>query len=274
MQKNSNNNIVALMVGFLLILLIAVVTFFRASDPKDDSNQQDTPGQNVIINNPKSAAKISSTDLAKKIQNKDELILLDIRNEADYTTEHIFNSKNIPISIIKEALTVFDKGDAYVIIDSDASLDTIDLVAKMMSDARFKNISYLDGGFSAWKTNYSQTISVGDVNSFTDQSKITYTQTDGLKDLMKTETNLAIIDVRKSAEFNAGHIAGAMNIFLDDLEKRKKDIPMGKKIVLCDNNGLQAFQAGVRLFDMGFFNALTLADGLDNWKKKNYELVK
>jgi rhodanese-related sulfurtransferase len=58
------------------------------------------------------------------------------------------------------------------------------------------------------------------------------------------------------------------------LEKRKKDIPIGKKIVLYDNDGLGAFKAGVRLFDMGFFNTFTLSDGLDAWKKKNYELVK
>ncbi len=274
MQKNSNNNIVALVVGFLLILIIAGVTFFRASGPKDISSQQNIIDQNTVTNNLKSATKISSDDLAKKIQNKDELILLDIRSEAEYTTEHIFNSKNISIGNINEALAIFNKDSTFIIIDSGSSLDTINLVTKIMSDAGFKNIYILDGGFSAWKTNYNQTISVGDVNSFTDQSKITYIQTDALKELMKTETNLAIIDVRKSAEFNAGHIAGAINIFLNDIEKRKKDIPLGKKLILCDNNGLQAFQAGVRLFDMGFFNALTLADGLDNWKNKNYELVK
>ena len=274
MKKNSNNNIIALVVGFFLIMLIATVTFFRASTSKNNSNQQNIDNQNIDMNNLKSATKISDADLAKKIQNKDALILLDIRSEAEYAQEHIFNSQNIPFSNLNEDLSMLDKYESYVIIDSEASPDTIGLVVQLMSNAGFDDLYYLDGGFYAWGKNYNQTISIGDPNSFTDQSKITYIQTDDLKKLMETEKNLTIIDVRKNAGFIEGHLAGAINIPLDDIEKKKKDISMGKKIILYDNYGMEAFQAGVRLFDMGFFNALTLANGLDNWKKKNYEIVK
>jgi len=61
---------------------------------------------------------------------------------------------------------------------------------------------------------------------------------------------------------------------LDDLEKEKAKIPLGRKVVLYDNNGLWAFMGAVRLYDMGFFNILAMSDGLEGWKNNKFELVK
>jgi len=91
---------------------------------------------------------------------------------------------------------------------------------------------------------------------------------------MDEKVDLYILDVRKNATFSEGHIKNAANIFLDDLETKYRDIPMGKEIVVYDNDGLWAFKAAVRLFDLGVFDVHALSDGLDRWKQKGYEIVK
>jgi len=58
------------------------------------------------------------------------------------------------------------------------------------------------------------------------------------------------------------------------LESERNKIPVGKKIILYDKDGLWAFQGAVRLFDMGFFNVFCLSDGLDSWQQKKYPLAK
>lgn len=273
MQLNKNNNLVALIIGFVLILLIAAVTIFRSPLVKNNSTSKNAPAPDPVTENLKKATKITSAELAKKILDREDIILLDIRDSDAYAKEHILGSKNVPLAKLADALGGLDKSSAYALIDSGTALDSTALAVSLMKDADFKNVFYLDGGFAAWKNNLNPTISDGDPNSFTDQSKVTYIQSDNLKNLLASESDLAIIDVRKSDQFNAGHIKGALNIFLDDLEKNKAQIPLGKKIIVYDKDGLWAFKAAVRLFDMGFFNTLALSDGLDTWKQKKYELV-
>jgi len=273
MKKNKNSNLIALAIGLFLIILIALVTIFRPSTLKKSDLTTVNP-QNAIIEKLKNASKISSSDLAKKISGGEDMTLVDIRSEEMFASEHLLNSINVPLAKINDEMGALNKEKAYVIVDSGSTLGSVASTVGTLSDAGFKNILYLDGGLDAWKLNYNPTISGGDPNSFTDQSKVSYIQTDKLRELLKTEKNLAIIDVRKSGQFNEGHIKDAVNIFLDDLEKRKNDIPLGKKIILYDNDGLWAFKAATRLFDMGFFNTLALSDGLNSWKQKNYEIVK
>jgi len=277
MQRNkldANKNIAALVIGFFLIVAIAAVTLFRSPLLQKNNNAVSPSEQNQALSNLKKSNQISDSDLANRITGHDNIIMIDIRPENDYKTEHILNSKNIPLPNFASAISGLDKNKIYIIIDGGSALSSVAMVITALDQDGFAQKYYLDGGLAKWKLDYNPTISDGDPTSFTDQSKIKYIQTDKLKEMMASETNLVIIDVRKSDQFNVGHLKGAMNIFLDDLEARKNEIPLGKKIILYDDDGLSAFKAGVKLFDLGFFNALSLSDGLDNWKAKNYEIVK
>lgn len=272
MQTKSNNNILAIIIGFILIFLIVIITILRPIFSKNNSEKNLAKQEKLAAEKIKEAQQISSEDLIKKIQHQENLILLDIRSNLAYDHEHILNSQNIPLSNIPEALGKMDRSTTFIIIDEGILSRLASEIISGLKNNGFEHILYLQGGFVAWKNNYNPTISSGDPKSFTDQSKVSYIQTDDLKTLLDTESNLILLDVRKSNQFNLGHLRGAINIFLDDLEKRQKDIPVGKKIIVYDNDGLGAFKAAVRLFDMGFFNTLALSDGFDIWQKKNYEI--
>ncbi|MDP1884435.1 MAG: rhodanese-like domain-containing protein [Candidatus Moranbacteria bacterium] len=274
MQEKARNNAIALSIGFFLIALITLATIFRPSPKIKSPDSGSAARQSDLIGKLDAAPKISNGELSKKIQRKEKMTLIDIRSEIEYAREHLLDSQNIPLAEINEALNILDKHATYVLIGADGISEPVATVLDDLSDNGFENMFYLEGGFSAWKDGYYPTISEGDPNRFTDQSKVNYIQTDALKELAGSGKNLLIIDVRKSDRFNEGHLDGSINIFLDDLEKRRKDIPFGKQIILCDDNGLGAFKAAVRLSDMGFYNVLTFSDGLDNWKKKGYPIVK
>ncbi|KKR22117.1 MAG: Rhodanese domain protein [Candidatus Moranbacteria bacterium GW2011_GWA2_39_41] len=275
MQKNHTSNLVAMIIGLILIISIGGLAFFRLNKSQNTAKEISEASKDTPIKNMQNATKISTSDLAKKIlAHPENLSLIDVRDAADFSKEHLLDSQNIPLSVIVDAMSPLDKNNDYIIIDYDSSIESLALIVEALTNIGFKNISYLDGGFTAWKLDFNSTISAGDPDSFVDQSKIKYIQTDKLKEMLETEDNLIILDVRKKNQFNEGHIKGATNIYLEDLEKRRTEIPFNKKIILYDNDGLWAFKAGVRLFDMGLFNALILSDGLDNWKKKGFELIK
>lgn len=60
-----------------------------------------------------------------------------------------------------------------------------------------------------------------------------------------------LLDVRTKAEFLAGHHAGAVNIPLQELEVRLKELP-SKKIVTVCRSGARSAQAAIILNKNGF----------------------
>lgn len=270
-RQENKKNTRAMLIGFGLIILIAIFSIF-----KPFSHTKNNAGQNgaVSLSQDSSAAKqVGSEALLKKIQNKEPLNILDVRGSAEFQKEHILDSQNIPADAFSSGMENLDKNKNYVIVD-DGSDNIGQALAGNMAGSGFKNASFLTEGFPGWKNKLNPTVSAGDPNSFVDQAKINYIESDQLKELMKTKSNLYIIDVRKSDAFAQDHLPGAVNIYLDDLEKRRREIPIGKKIILYDTDGLWAFQGAVRLFDMNVLNVSALSDGFNAWTQKGYEVTK
>ncbi len=269
-QQENKQNAIALIVGFGLIILIAIFAIFKPFS-NTANNRQNNSSQSPPAS---SAAKpISNGDLLKKIQAKESVNMIDIRSGEEFQKEHILDSQNIPADNFAANFESLDKVKNYVIIGGDGE-NTGAAIAANLTQKEFKNIYYLTGGFTGWKNQLNPTISAGDPNSFADQSKVSYLSSDQLKAMAQAENNLYIIDVRKSDAFAQGHLKNAVNIFLDDLEKRRNGIPVGKKIILYDSDGLWAFRGAVRLFDMNILNVYALSDGFNTWTQKGFGMIK
>lgn len=271
-MSDKNNSIIPIIIAFFLIILVGFFTFLKLDAPKKEEAEKTAP-EVALSDEFKKTRQIDSASLAKKISQRENGIIIDARDEEDYKKDHILDSQNIPISSLGVAMVSYEKEIPYIIMDYDGTAPSLMLIDSIIKELGFSNVMYLQGGFAQWKKNFYPTVSEGDPTSFTDQSKVTYISSDELKNMMEQSSAPLIIDVRKSNQFQQGHIKGAINIFLDELEEKRSEITLGKKIVLYDNDGLWAFKASVRLFDMSFFNTLSLSDGLNEWKEKGYEVV-
>lgn len=84
--------------------------------------------------------------------------------------------------------------------------------------------------------------------------------------LMNRE-NALVLDVRDAASYGAGHILGARNLPLDDLDKRIGELDKFKSrpvIVVCES-GNSSTRAVRALKAKGFAQALNLSGGFRAW---------
>ncbi|HPZ89684.1 MAG TPA: rhodanese-like domain-containing protein, partial [Flavihumibacter sp.] len=70
-----------------------------------------------------------------------------------------------------------------------------------------------------------------------------------------------IVDVRSAQEYAAGHVAGAINIPLDEIRRRLTELPKDKTIFLYCQQGLRGYLAQRILLQNGFNKVANLAGG-------------
>lgn len=78
-----------------------------------------------------------------------------------------------------------------------------------------------------------------------------------------------ILDVRTPIEFEAGHLDGAVNIPVDVLRSRIKDIPKDKKILVYCKVGLRGYIA-CRILIQNGYEAYNLSGGYDIYSAANF----
>ena len=91
---------------------------------------------------------------------------------------------------------------------------------------------------------------------------------DEAKELIETENELFILDVRTKDEFDAGHIDDAVQIPVDELGTRIDEIIEYKEnpvLVYC-RSGRRSRDAAEILKENGFTNIYNLSDGFMRWK--------
>lgn len=87
----------------------------------------------------------------------------------------------------------------------------------------------------------------------------------------------AVLDLRSREEFRLGHIAGAVQVNVSDVEKdnlanvdKHKDMPV---VVVC-KNGQQSVKSAGDLIKHGFTKVNVLKDGLLAWEEAKLPLVR
>ena len=88
--------------------------------------------------------------------------------------------------------------------------------------------------------------------------------------------NPFIYDLRSSAEFGAGTVAGAMNIQPSNLIKEDALFKAGEEdcIILICKNGTVSSKASGELKKQGYINVNVLSGGMMNWTQSGMPLVK
>ncbi|HEY5718125.1 MAG TPA: rhodanese-like domain-containing protein [Motiliproteus sp.] len=93
---------------------------------------------------------------------------------------------------------------------------------------------------------------------------------------MINRDNAVVLDIRAKKEFQSGHITGAINIPLNELDKRSGELNKhrDKPIIVVCNLGHTAAGATKKLHELKFEKVYKLAGGITEWKTQNLPIVK
>lgn len=94
--------------------------------------------------------------------------------------------------------------------------------------------------------------------------------------MLMNREKAVVIDVCEAAEFSAGHIAGAKNIPLGELEAKLASTVKNKTapLILVCQSGARSGRAVAIAKKLGFDNAQSLGGGLKAWNAANLPIEK
>jgi rhodanese-related sulfurtransferase len=96
---------------------------------------------------------------------------------------------------------------------------------------------------------------------------------EALAALRGTPDELMVVDVRPSAEYKSGHVAGAINIAYTKLEKHLAELRQASNgVVLYCTFGKRTRLAEQTLLDNHIPNLFHLEGGLAAWRQGGYEI--
>jgi len=198
--------------------------------------------------------EITADELYDSLQNKEPLLLFDLRLQDTYKDGHISGSVHAVCDTrTKETLMPkIPKNVKLVLIDGDGAIaeETV-----MMMRSFGLNANYLKGGMKNWTKELIRGSPPTAINP-NDLSKRLH------------DSNLYMLDVRDSDEFSDYNIPGSKNIPLSDLFKPENmsKIPQDKEIVTICPHGNMATIATFALARNGI-KSRVLEDGLAGWSQ-------
>jgi hydroxyacylglutathione hydrolase len=84
---------------------------------------------------------------------------------------------------------------------------------------------------------------------------------------------VSVVDVRGSAEWDAGHLPGAIHVPLGALRDRAAELPSDRPLVVhCQGGGRAAIAASV-LQAAGFNNVAEMRGGMAAWQRDGHDVV-
>jgi ArsR family transcriptional regulator len=85
------------------------------------------------------------------------------------------------------------------------------------------------------------------------------------------DNRVTVLDVRPTEEFSSGHLPGAVNIPMHEVEQRLAELPNGPEVVAYCRGPycMLSFEAVAKLRDKGY-RARRLEDGYPEWKRAGF----
>lgn len=270
-QQQSNKNARALSVGFLFV--IGIILFYAAQYIQFNQSPKESLTESTVKDYPDDIFVPYQKLIESIYKNRKTTVFIDTRSQDEFLAKHIPQSINVSPESIKTIKT--DNVTSFIIITSAGNEKGVGVEAyESLHKRTSADISILQGGFEAWEAFGGQIASFGNPSSVADQAKIIPIQPDELKKQLESGRRLFILDTRNAQAFSLGHIPGAKNIPLNDIEKRMDEIPSGVNIVAYGGNDVENSQTGILLSNLHFFATSILRDGFPGWQKNDFPIEK
>jgi hydroxyacylglutathione hydrolase len=266
MQKEKNQNKI-FFIGFSLIVLVLLWFLVKpliSSWKKNEAQTNDAKLNEEILKAPSALPE----DLYQKTEADSKIFILDTSSSDEFQKGHIAKSINVSANDLnKDYLDSvgIDKASDIFIVNRDGNLADLTTSVNKLVSAGFVNAKYVRGGIEGWKEKGYPLISAG--SALSDNAKVRKISIDEIKKEAENGSDIfQFIDVRNQEDFSSGHIVGAINIPLPQIEMKENEVSAVKKVVVYGANSNESFQAAATLFDLNFFNVYQLDATLEDWK--------
>ena len=202
----------------------------------------------------------SLTPLSVRNQLGENALLVDTRQERLFNDEHVPGSFAVPFggNFSSWLGWLLPWRQPLILLQPDPAHQ--DAMVRQLIRIGYDRINgFLAGGFEAWKSAGLPTESAKGIDLET------------LKDLSGQDHAPMILDVRQRSEYHAGHIKGALNIELGELQDHLDGLPREIPLITVCAAGMRASMAGGILQRDGRNNVQVLAEsGTRAWIDQGY----
>ncbi|MBE9561147.1 MAG: rhodanese-like domain-containing protein [Proteobacteria bacterium] len=94
---------------------------------------------------------LSPSKAIRLMNNNNDILILDIRTEADYKSGHINGAKNVPLNSFATSINSLSGNKNEPVLLYCNSGNTVTRAIKMLKKAGFEQVNNLEGGIAAWK---------------------------------------------------------------------------------------------------------------------------
>lgn len=241
---------------FLAALLASMMMFSLAACEGSGSEEKEpvaeTAGSAESEDAGNEKAEVKSMDAAElqKIEDdkdkKEECLVIDVRSEEEYKEGHVKFAINMPIDTFADNLASIEEWKDKAVITVCNSGKKSGEAADILVENGFSDVTnaegVADGGYNL--------VTWGNIRA------------DELQEAGDAG-NIAIVDLRDAADYEAGHFKNAINADPEKMEDAQGELPSdkGAKIITHCYSGNKSAVAAQALVDMGYTNVYNCLDG-------------
>lgn len=196
-------------------------------------------------------AKIQADD-----KEKEKVLVIDVRSAEEYAAGHLKHAINIKVADVKanvEKISAWKEKPVILYCNSGKKSKE---AADILIAEGFKNVTNAQG-----------------LKEYTSYELVKYANVlaaDFQKAL--TEGKGFFVDVRKAADYEAGHAKNAINIQVDELDKLAEKLPADKStpIYTYCYSGNRSAKAAQKIVDLGYTNVTNALDGTKEYTEYKF----
>ena len=189
--------------------------------------------------------------------------LIDLREPEAFATGHLIGAINVQPEDLADWTAFLPKDTLILLIDQAG--EAAPGAADELAAAGYAQTRFVTGGMSWWVHVYGTDYLLDVSNPLSGQAASGTSSGLALQIADMKYLFYGLIDVRSPDAYNAGHLAGAINIPFLEIQDWLDILPKDAPIFLYDEAGTDADAAVQVLLNAGFNEARSLLGGLSEW---------
>lgn len=216
---------------------------------------------------------VTSEALKGMLDERRPLVLIDARTREEYEEAHIISALNITEKEFDKWAPALpsDRNALLVFYCNGVKCGKSKKVAAKAYDLGYRNILIYDEGFPVWDEKMFPIVATPEYRNKIAPSRISAVDLD--KALREKPDAYLLLDVRDQADYDAGHIPGAVNFPAAKLASQQVELPKNKQIIVYCNSDGGSYMAYRKMLK-ATNGAKILQAALAEWKEAGFPVEK